>query len=241
MSEWAPKRFWKQAEVTEAPDHFSVALDGRPVRTPAKATLTLPTRAMAQAVAGEWQAQGDRIDPLSMPVTRSANAAIDKVAHQHAEVAEMLAAYGDSDLLCYRADSPQELIQREAEAWDPYLDWADATFGARLEPRQGIMHAPQDAAALDRLRAPVHAMTAFQLAAFHDLVSLSGSLVLAFACVHNLTGPEEIWQVSRVDELYQAELWGADEEAEDTANRKKTAFLHAHLFFSLATPQGLPG
>lgn len=234
MSEWAPKRFWTKAEVTEVPGGHSVELDGRPVRTPAKAALVLPSRDMAAAVAEEWQAQGDKIDPMTMPVTRSANAAIDKVAHQHAEVADMLADYGDSDLLCYRAESPQELVEREAAAWDPYLDWAAETLGARLEPRQGLMHQPQDAEAIARLRAPVHAMSDFELAAFHDLVSLTGSLVLGFAATHRARDPEEIWQASRVDELWQEELWGEDEEATALAKRKRDAFLHACRFHSLA-------
>lgn len=135
MSEWEMKRFWTNVSVDQADTGHRVLLDGRKVRTPAKAELILPTQAMAQAVAEEWDAQSDVLDPRNMPCTRSANAAIDRVVPQIAEVAEMLAAYGDSDLLCYRADSPQALVARQAESWDPALDWAAEALGARLEPR----------------------------------------------------------------------------------------------------------
>lgn len=243
MSEWAPKRFWKAAEVTDADAGFSVTLDGRPVRTPAKAPLILPTRAMAAAIAAEWDAQIDKVDPFTMPVTRSANAAIDKVAIQHAEVADMLAAYGDSDLLCYRAESPQELADLEAAHWDPLLHWAAEALSVRLETRKGIMHLPQAPEAIETLRGKVHALTPFELAAFHDLVSLSGSLVLAFAAIQDHLPPEEIWTMSRLDEIWQEEFWGVDEEAQEMANRKRNAFLHAHRFYLLANaqPKGVAG
>ncbi|ETX27972.1 ATP12 family chaperone protein [Roseivivax isoporae] len=234
MSEWAPKRFWTRAEVAEEPQGFAVRLDGRGVRTPAKAPLVLPSRAMAEAVAGEWQAQGERIDPLTMPVTRGANAAIDKLSVQHAEVADMLAEYGDADLLCYRADAPAELVARQAAAWDPLLDWAAGRFGARLEPRTGLMHAPQDADALARLRAEVHALDRFALAAFHDLVSLSGSLVIGLAAEQGAFATDDLWVRSRIDETWQQELWGEDEEAAMAAEHKRRAFLDAVRFLALA-------
>ena len=144
MSDWKAKRFWKAADVAETNHGFTVHLDGRAVKTPAKAPLVVPTRAMAQAIAKEWDAQDGLIAPDTMPVTRAANAAIDKVTHQHDEVAQMIAGYGDTDLLCYRADSPVELVARQAAAWDPLLDWAADTLEARLKPVTGIMHSPQD-------------------------------------------------------------------------------------------------
>ena len=234
MSEWKAKRFWKQAQVYEESDGFGIALDARPVKTPAKRTLVVPTRGFADAIAAEWDAQGEQIDPSSMPFTRSANAAIDKVATQHTEVAEMLAAYGDSDLLCYRADYPDVLIARQQEQWDPILDWAAEVLGARLEPRSGVMHAPQDPDVLDSLTARVRAQTAFELAGFHDLVSLSGSLILAFAATHDLFAPKEMWDISRLDEIWQSEEWGADDEAEAAAAIKEHAFIHAKQVFDLS-------
>ncbi|MGI3168893.1 ATP12 family chaperone protein [Pseudooceanicola sp. C21-150M6] len=231
MSEWAPKRFWKVTEVVTSGDGYGVTLDGRAVRTPAKALLVLPSRAMAEAVAAEWEAQAEVVDPRSMPATRGANAAIDKVAVQFDEVAEMLIAYGDSDLLCYRADSPEELVARQAAAWDPLLDWAAATYGARLEPRTGIMHEAQSEAALAKLGAEVHRMTAFELAAFHDLVSLSGSLVIGLAAAQGAWPAEELWDLSRIDESWQEEQWGVDEDAAQTAAIKRESFLNAKRFF----------
>ncbi|MEE4188614.1 MAG: ATP12 family protein, partial [Roseobacter sp.] len=151
MSEWKAKRFWKEALVLKEDSGFAIALDGRPVKTPAKRPLVVPTRGFADAVAAEWAAQDEMIDPTSMPFTRSANAALDKVSIQKAEVADMLAAYGDSDLLCYRAEYPGELVARQKARWDPVLDWAEHMLGARLLPRSGVMHAPQDPEALDRL------------------------------------------------------------------------------------------
>ncbi|SNR53983.1 ATP12 family chaperone protein [Puniceibacterium sediminis] len=234
MSEWAPKRFWKTAEVAEAEGGFGVTLDGRTVKTPAKASLVVPTSALAQAIAAEWDAQIEQIDPASMPYTRGANAAIDKVRIQHGEVADMLADYGDSDLLCYRADSPAELAARQAAGWDPMLDWAEARLGARLETRIGIMHAPQTPQAVTTLRQQVHNLDAFELAAFHDLVSLTGSLVLGFAAAFEQATAPEIWALSRIDEDWQQELWGADEEAQEVADRKQAAFLQAQRFFLIS-------
>jgi hypothetical protein len=151
MTGWKAKRFWKDATVVQDASGWHVLLDGRPVRTPAKAAMDLPTEEMASAIAGEWAAQGEEIDPLSMPVTRSANSAIDRVATQHREVAEMLAAYAETDLLCHRADGPERLCDLQAEAWDPILDWAAERFGARLVPTTGILPSVQPEPALRRL------------------------------------------------------------------------------------------
>lgn len=233
MSEWKAKRFWKEAGIAPTDGGWQVLLDSRPVRTPAKAALVLPTQALARAVAAEWQAQEERIDPRSMPVTRTSNSAIDKVALQRAEVAEMLAAYGGSDLLCYRALGPAELVARQAVEWDPLLDWARERYGAGLSTVSGVMPVTQDAAALERLSAPVREMEPFALAAFHDLVALSGSLVLALAVIEERLEAEEAWRLSRLDEEWQIEQWGADEEAEAMAQVKRAAFLDAAAFWRL--------
>ncbi|WP_170429319.1 ATP12 family chaperone protein [Ruegeria arenilitoris] len=234
MSDWKPKRFWTASAVVQADDGYTVELDGRRVKTPAKAGLILPTLAMAQEVAAEWDAQEKEVDPTRMPFTRSANAAIDKVHHQHAEVADMLADYGDSDLLCYRATHPQELQQRQAESWDPALDWAADTLAARLVPVAGVLHQPQSAASLATLRGRVHDFNNFQLAAFHDLVSLSGSLILGFAAAMDWRSADQIWEISRLDELWQIEQWGHDDEAHAASETKRAAFLHAKRFFEIS-------
>lgn len=234
MSEWAAKRFWTQTAAVGVDGGFAIELDGRPVKTPAKATLILPTADMATAVAEEWDAQSGVIDPMKMPVTRGANAAIDKVTPQKAEVVSMLAAYGDSDLLCYRAAGPEELIATQAAQWDPLLDWAATTFGVNLRTAEGVMHVPQDTDAMARLAAEVDAMTPFQLAGAHDLISLSGSLVIALAVTKGHLSVEEGWLVSRVDEEWQISQWGEDDDARAQEQIKKAAFADAARFYVLS-------
>lgn len=236
MTDWKAKRFWKEATVETADGGFTVHLDGRPVRTPLKSALIVPTARLAQEIAAEWDAQEGIIDPLSMPHTRSANSAIDKVAPQHDAVAQMLADYGDSDLLCYRAPAPTELIARQAEHWDPLLDWAERRLGARLHTATGVIHVPQDPKTLARLSGRVHGLDAFALTGFHDLVSLSGSLILGFAAMLDHRPVDEIWKLSRVDEDWQSEQWGVDDEAVAMAETKRSAFVHAKTFHDLSRP-----
>lgn len=233
MSVWAARRFWTTASAVSVEGGFTVHLDGRPVRTPLKAPLVLPTLALAEAVAAEWQAQDGKVNPETMPFTRTANSAIDKVAPQIDEVASMLAEYGGSDLLCYRAEGPPDLFARQAEAWDPILLWSLERFGADLVVTSGVMHVPQPAESLIALHCRVGEMSAFQLSAFHDLVALSGSLVLALAVTERRLTAEEAWALSRIDEEWQIALWGEDEEAAEVAARKHAAFLHADRFFGL--------
>ena len=236
MSDWKPKRFWKSATVVAVDGGHTVHLDGRPVKTPSKAGLIVPTAAMAAAMAAEWDAQVELVDPRTMPVTRCANSAIDKVRVQHADVAAMLAEYGDSDLLCYRAADPEGLVQRQAEGWDPVLEWAEKELGVRLRVAQGVMHVKQDPAALKRLREELDAFDEFALTAVHDLISLSGSLVLALAVTRNALLPEDAWTLSRIDEHWQIEQWGADEDANADEMIKRAAFLDAMRFYQLSLP-----
>lgn len=233
MSAWAPKRFWTSAEVTEAPGGFAVTLDGRQVKTPAKAPLVVPSRALAEAIAREWQAQDEKIDPATMPVTRGANAAIDKVRTQHAEVAALIADYGGTDLLCYRAEAPRELVARQSAHWDPLLDWAEAALGARLAVTQGVVPVAQPEATLAALSARVAAMDEWQLAALHDLVGLTGSLVLGLAVAEGRLTADEAWTIAQIDEAWQAEQWGADDEAAAHADRKRAALLDAERFWRM--------
>ncbi|MDA7430408.1 ATPase [Primorskyibacter aestuariivivens] len=234
MSEWKANRFWKETLVSECEDGFAVQLDGRPVKTPAKAALVLPTRGFADAVRAEWDAVEELIDPNKMPFTRTANAAIDKVVLQHGEVADMIADYGGTDLLCYRADSPAELRARQDATWDPLLDWATQTYGAKLEVTSGVMHLAQSEAALAPLRKRVHEASNFELAALHDLVSLSGSLVIGLAATKQVQPDDALWAMSRIDETWQEEQWGEDEEASAQAEIKRQAFLHAARVWRLS-------
>lgn len=240
MSEWKQRRFWKEASAAATDDDagWTVLLDGRPVRTPAKARLLLPTEALAQELATEWAAQGETVDPGAMPFTRMANSAIDKVTVQYDAVTEMIAEYGGSDMLCYRADGPETLVQRQAEGWDPLLDWAASGLGAPLVMTSGIMHVTQPAKSQARLLAHVRALTPFQVAAVHDLVALSGSLVIGLAVLHDVLDTEELWSRSRIDETFQQEQWGVDEEAAEVAALKRGDFLHAARFLSLCSVAG---
>lgn len=233
MSGWKAKRFWKAAAVTGAEGGFGIALDGRAVKTPAKAPLLVPTRALAAAIAAEWDAQTGQIDPRIMPMTRSANAAIDKVAPQHAEVAALVADYGGTDLLCYRAEAPEALRARQDAGWQPLLDWAAARYGVRLAVTTGVTPVPQDSKALASLAAEVAAMDAFGLAALHDLVAISGSLVLGLAVTEGRIGPDAAWGLSRIDEDWQISLWGEDEEAAAHAAAKRAALQEAARFWQL--------
>jgi chaperone required for assembly of F1-ATPase len=237
MTEWKAKRFWKNATVTEVSSGWQVLLDGRPIRTPSKSPMDLPTSEMAHAIAGEWDAQTDDIDPLSMPVTRSANSAIDRVATQHGEVADMLAAYAETDLLSHRAEGPDSLRALQDDGWDPLLDWAGERFGARLLVTSGILPIEQPKPALQRLSEVVHGTDAFRLTALHDLVGLTGSLVLGLAVAHGRLDTDEAWRLSRIDEDWQIAQWGADEEAAEVAARKFAEFLHARRFWELASPR----
>lgn len=234
MSEWAAKRFWKSADVVQVADAFVVQLDGRSVKTPLKTPITVPTRAMADAMAAEWDAQGEKVAPMSMPVTRAVNATLDKVIPQRAEVADMLAKYGACDLLCYRATHPEALSLRQEAVWDPLLEWAKIRFGAELRTTQGVIHVTQSPDAIAALRARVHQFTPWELTAFHEFVTITGSLVIGLAAAEAAFAMDTLWQSARIDEDWQAEQWGEDDEATETANAKRADFLQAATFLALA-------
>ncbi len=224
MSEWKAKRFWETVSVEAQDDGFAIHLDGRPVRTPAKAPLLVPTHGFAEVIAQEWRDQTDEVNPGTMPATRTANVAIDKVSLRLPQVVAHLVEYGASDLLCYRAEGPSELVQRQAAKWDPLLAWSAATLNAPLQTIAGIMPVPQPPQSLENFRTRLSSFDAFSLSAFHELVSLSGSLVLAFAVDKNHVSATSAWSLSRLDEVFQQEQWGNDEEADAAAAIKQTAF-----------------
>ena len=233
MSGWTKKRFWQDATVVQTTAGFTVHLDDRVLKTPAKADFIVPKRSLADAVATEWQAQFDVVKPDEMPFTRTVNSALDKVAPAHSHVADLVADYAEFDLICYRAETPQALIDRQAVAWDPLVSWSARALLAPLNVSFGLMPVVQPADSLARLRRHVHAMSTFQLAALHDLVALSGSLVIGLAAARNHLKVEDLWNLSRVDESWQAEQWGDDETAIAEAGIKREAFFCAHSFFDL--------
>ena len=231
MNEWRPKRFWKTAEVTEAEGGFTVTLDGRPVRTPGKHLLVVPTRAMAEVIAAEWNAQGETLRPETMPFTRAANTAIERVSVHKAAVVEELARYGASDLLCYRAEEPAGLVERQSQGWDPILAWAAMVLGTPLNVTKGIVPVAQDPQSLAALADRLGTFTPFQLTGFHDLVTITGSLVLALAAAEGRLSPDEAWHLARIDETWQIEHWGVDDEAAQAEEVRHQDFLSAARFF----------
>lgn len=224
------KRFWKEVSIDA--DRV-VRLDDRPVRTPGRAPLSLPTDALAAAVADEWRAMGETIDPRAMPLTGLANAAIDRVAADPAGFASALAAYGESDLLCYRADTPDALVARQAAAWDPLLSWARDRYDVHFETVAGVMHRPQPAATIARLGEAVAARDAFTLAALSPLVTITGSLVGALALAEGAMDADTLWAAATVDDEWQREQWGDDPLAADALAARRRDFDAAARFLSL--------
>lgn len=204
------KRFWKTVTVESTDAGLGIALDGRPVRTPGRVPLTLPTPGLAQAVAGEWSAVEDRLDPRAMPLTGLANAAIDRIAPDPAAFAAGLAAYGESDLLCYRAEDPEPLVARQQAAWDPVLGWARQRYDVTFAITAGVMHVAQPPATIARLEEATAARDAFALGGLSPIVTITGSLVLALALAERAFDAETVWNAAHVDEDWQVERWGED-------------------------------
>jgi chaperone required for assembly of F1-ATPase len=215
------KRFYREAASRVSDGRWAIELDGRPVRTPAGGTLAVPTPALAQAICDEWNAQGDRVDTQTMPLTRISNAAIDLVPSQREAVIGQMVQFGETDLLCYRAAEPEGLAARQQAKWQPPLDWLLRHYDAPLRVTTGIGHVAQPEQSLAVLRATLAGMNDFQLAAMSNLVTLLGSIVLALAIRDRAMQPDEAWDASIVDEMYQAELWGDDPEAAERRAARK--------------------
>ena len=227
------KRFYKDVSVDAAPQGFRILLDGKPVLTPGRGMLLLPTKVLAEAVAGEWRAQGEKILPAAMPMLRLANTVLDGVAKKRDDVIAAILRFGEHDLLCYRAED-EKLGQRQTAQWDPVLDWAATHFDARLSTIAGVTHIAQPPEALARLKQAIAAQDDFALGALHVLASITGSLLLGLAvCVGKLDS-REAFRLSRLDEDYQAEKWGADEEAADRAELLGQEMATAAAFLAAA-------
>ncbi|WP_128926325.1 ATP12 family chaperone protein [Bradyrhizobium guangxiense] len=206
------KRFYKEAGVTDAEDGFAITLDGKPIRTPSGRQVVIPSRELAEAVAAEWAAQGEAIDPSTMPLTRIANSVVEGVVDRVEFVSDDLAKYFQSDLLFYRAGHPEGLVAREAAHWDPVLFWAAETLGAHFILSEGIMHVKQPDEALQAARAALPD-DAWSVAALHVVTTLTGSALLALALAHGAREPGQVWAAAHVDEDWNADQWGVDEEA----------------------------
>jgi chaperone required for assembly of F1-ATPase len=228
------KRFYKKVEVGPSEEgRFSVLLDARPIKTPAKFPLELPTERLARAIADEWEAQIDTVDPATMPLMRYAATALDRVsAHREAVISE-IAAYGKSDLLCHRADSPVELVAQQDGTWQPLLEWAAEAYRAKLTVTAGIMPVDQSRKSLKALRAAVAKLNDMTLSGLHGITSITGSVILGLAVVENHMEAVAAWDASQIDERFQADQWGEDEEAATRRANHKAAVLDAARFLAL--------
>ncbi|WP_373487212.1 ATP12 family chaperone protein [Blastomonas sp.] len=227
------KRFYTEVAIAAQAEGHALLLDGRPVMTPARARLLLPNATLADAIADEWRAQGDKIDPAAMPMTGFANAAIDQVSRDRDAFVRTIAAYAETDTLCYRADPDDALAQKQSELWDPLLEWAEKRYDISLIRVAGVIHRPQSAHSLSRLTAAVDALDSFNLATISTLVSIGGSLVAALAATEKSHDSDELWLAVNLEELWQEQLWGAEEEGVRMRQHRRIAFDDAVRFCQL--------
>ena len=227
------KRFYKDASAVEAGGGWQVELDGRPLRTPKRAPLVLPTERMAAAVAEEWAGQGEMIDPAATPMTGIANAALDHVGANRDGFADGIAAYGETDLLCYRAVQPDTLVARQCKAWDPLVDWARGRSAIAIELADGVMHRPQPEPTLRALRNALDAYDDFALAAAQPIATITGSLIVTLALMEREIDVDAAWEAGELDALYSQEMWGADDEAAANLARRRAQLENAARFLQL--------
>lgn len=223
------KRFWKEAAAAGG----QVLLDGRPVRTPKRNPLVVPSERLAHALAAEWNGVGETLDPRQLPLTGLANAAADIVAADKPGFAAGLARYGESDLLVYRADSPSGLVARQARQWDPLLEWARRRYDVTFDLATGIIHRPQPEATLARLREAIAARTPFELAGLSPVITIGASLIVGLALIEDAATPDTLWDAVMLDELWQEEQWGEDALATKAREARRAEWDAAVRFLDL--------
>lgn len=227
MSVYPMKRFWREVSVRELPEGFGISLDEKSLMTPGKQLLAVPTGEFAAQIAIEWEAVEKEVEPELLRFTKVANTAIDRVSSRMLEVVDDIVAYGEADLICYRAREPEDLKQLQAKLWNPWLDWSQTELGAPLHSVAGIGYREQPMESLVALRNEVARHSVFELVPLNELVTISGSLILALAVSRGALTAPEAWPLSRLDEEWQAEQWGRDELAAAAASQKREAFLAA--------------
>jgi len=233
MAVWAQKVFWSNVTVAKSADGYTILLDERGLKTPLKFTLEVPTENLALAIADEWRVLEKHVDPEKLPITKLANSAIDNVAVQFEPIIEMLAEYAATDLLCYRATSPVGLADRQEQIWQPLLYWFERTHGVTLKVGSGVMPISQSADVLDMCSRLLATYSNFALAAIYDLISLSGSFVIGLAVADEYLAVSDGWDASRIDEDWQIQEWGDDEDARSLAQSRRIAFERAALVLKL--------
>ncbi|SCA55262.1 F1-ATPase chaperone protein [Candidatus Terasakiella magnetica] len=211
----ALKRFYKTVGVEQDGDGYRVTLDGRQLKSPAKRSFLLPTKALADELAKEWDAQEEHIQPLTMPMMALASTAVDRIGQLRDGVIEQIAKYGETDLICYWTDDPEDLAKRQAKAWTPYIKWAKEKYDAELTTQTGILHIEQPESSLKALTTAVHAFDDWELSGLSSATHSTGSLILALALAEGHINAKQAFEDSQVDETYQIELWGEDWEAKD--------------------------
>jgi chaperone required for assembly of F1-ATPase len=234
------KRFYKEVATKDEAGGASLLLDGKPVRTPAKAPLSLPNRKLGEALAEEWRAQGTRIDPKTMPLTKLANSAIDGVKGHEAAVIDDIMAHAGTDLVCYRAAAPEGLVAEQAKHWDAVVDWAREVLQAPLVLAEGVVHVAQPEASLANIRARLEGLDAFGLAALHVMTSLTSSALLALAVALKRLSPEVAWKAAHVDEDWQMSQWGEDAEAKAAREARRRDFEAAARMIDLSDARFSP-
>jgi chaperone required for assembly of F1-ATPase len=227
------KRFWKSAEVVETDGGFAVELDSRRLKTPGRADLIVPTRALAEAIATEWNDCGEKVDPRAMPLTGLANAAIDRVAADRDAFAAGLARYAENDLTCYRAEGPAALVAWQTESWNALLTWARRRYDVDFATCSGVMHVAQPAETIRKLGHAVASLDSFQLAGLSPLVTIGGSLIAALAVLEEMMPAEAAWEAVSLDDRWQLEQWGDDPEARTALDARRRDFLAAARFLEL--------
>ena len=227
------KRFWKDVAVDAVSDGWTVTLDDRPVKTPARVPLVVPAQALAEAIGEEWRDMGEKIDPRAMPLTGLANAAIDRVGADRRLFADSLANYAQADLACYRAEGPPGLVERQEQEWDRLLGWARRRYDVDFATTSGLMHVSQPSSTIEQLGHAVASLDSFRLAGLSPLVTIGGSLVAALAVLEKAILPERAWEAVTVDERWQLEQWGSDAEAEALLENRRRDFMAAARFLEL--------
>lgn len=228
-----PRKFYQSVEVNAEGDEFAISLDGKPVRTPMKNAFSLPNEPLAQAISEEWLSQDEFINPDEMPLTRLANTAIDRVADRRDDILAEIVAYAGSDLLCYRASDPRELVSRHVEHWDPLLDWAKNALNAHFETVDGVVHLEQRPETLTAFHQGAEAHDAFALTGLHNIMTMTGSAIMALALVRGAISGEAAWRAAHVDEDWQIEQWGEDAEAKDRRELRHAEFMETTRFLEL--------
>lgn len=231
MNTQVKKKFWKDVHVVQSESGFGISLDDKPLRTPAKNSLVVPTEELATYVADEWLTISDEIDPTRLRFTKLCNASIDSMPEKFDAVVEMLADYTDTDLLCYRAESPEGLALRQSSYWDPLLEWVDQNHGLKLVQTTGIIPVKQPSGSREGIKIWLEQLNMFEMMACHDLTIMSGSIIICRAVCDGFLNASQAWEASRIDEDWQAEVWGADEDAEKAANAKFEDFSAATKLF----------